>query len=282
MDSLPIAVRFLGPASRGSSLPGFFQCDNGQEYLIKFNAPSMNRLLFNEYIVYHLAETLGLPIPKGEIIDIHPFLWNNERFLAGRNISKVFGFEKIVIVDNINSDNSFKMSWPKFIKGAKNKNLIPDILVFDMWISNCDRAGLGNNYGNLVMNNKGELNIIDHSHALGGVRDTQERTNNLTDPLNCQFFTEGPIPSSLASQIYPDGSKNPFQSIISRINSIGFSDIQAIVNTAANFWGINTAESVLVAEFLEKRKPLLQQYIDYLVYPKGYFINWEGRPLIWI
>lgn len=141
---LLVATRYTGKPNKGTSDPAFFECDDGKEYLLKFHKHDQTRLLFNEFVCHKLAKRLDLPAPAGEVVRILPRLAMYEPYLNGKNDSVVFGTERILkCVENFNANQTYKMPWYKFIGQASiNLGMIPDIMTFDMWILNQDRAGL--------------------------------------------------------------------------------------------------------------------------------------------
>lgn len=276
-----IARRFIDAAGAGQSQPLFFECDDKEVYLLKFNGPNMARLLFNELIAYRLAKILKLPIPDAEVIQIPPILFGTEKALWGRSDQIVFGSKRTKFANNLDSNRRYIIPWVNFFKGIANAKQVADILVFDMWIRNLDRAGIGKNYGNLLLAPTKKIYIIDHGHALGGVDATPQRQKNLEEPFSA-YWVDGPLSKVLSNYVRLDNGSNPFQGVISNISSIGYNEIQTIVEEAASYWPVDPAEVKLVCDFLDQRRNGLQQMLDHLVFDREYFLYYKGEQLSWI
>ncbi len=77
---------------RGGAQAHLMRCSDGHFYIVKFlNNPQHRRVLANELFATRLAERVGLPVPKTEIVEVQPWLIDHSpemRYeLAGKAIA---------------------------------------------------------------------------------------------------------------------------------------------------------------------------------------------------
>ena len=135
---------------------------NNSRYILKlFNNPEGNKVLVNEWICYHIAKQLELPIPDAilGVVDLNtridPAILSDEDFS-----DDCYGIAFCSkLLDPATTINSAKM----IITSNNYQWLLPKLMLFDHLIYNKDR-----NKGNLLISlsktNK-NLYIIDHSHT---------------------------------------------------------------------------------------------------------------------
>ena len=56
---------------RGGAQSHLMRCDDGHYYVVKFrNNPQHERVLANEFLATRLAESVGLPVPAAEVVEV--------------------------------------------------------------------------------------------------------------------------------------------------------------------------------------------------------------------
>ncbi|MBH0166244.1 hypothetical protein IHV12_15075 [Fictibacillus sp. 7GRE50] len=272
----------LNTAARGMTKPKFFHCSDNQAYLIKFNHPTeWNRILFNEFVSYHLAEYCGLPMPKMELINVSPELCAMYNNIEGLTPGIKVGFLKEEIEDNHHSSGILKEPYITAFKKVDNKEIFPSMIAFDAFIHNRDRTG---NDGNFILTFSGYnsyfMKVIDHGHALMGPSASPQRLVHLRSFRDVQIDPIGIVYEAVKNQIDLTTGINPFINIINRIESIHEQTLINIFRMIPNSWGINTTEKEAVVRFLLERKLSVKILLNNLV-NGGYFPYWNKEGLSW-
>lgn len=165
------------PVGNGITSPLYGSIDN-EMYIIKtINGPEGNIVLVNEFVCYHIAKLLNLPIPDIELAlidettNINAEVWDTEDFSE-----KCFGLafcSKYV-------KNASPLEISLFSITEDLRILISNLVLFDHFICNKDR-----NKGNLLTTNK-SICVIDHSHAfdIGSLWNSVELRRRMTEE-NC-------------------------------------------------------------------------------------------------
>ena len=153
----------------GISRPTVIGCDDGNYYICKSlrSLPYPHPyILANEQICKNLADLLGLPVQPSRVV-----LLKRERLFGS------------LLDPDIRDIKTVRLSR----ENLKNLDAVPAILVFDIFVCNIDRH-MGNSLA-LVISGEEEgfiLRIMDHSHALMGVR--VEKRAALQDKLDIDHY----------------------------------------------------------------------------------------------
>lgn len=230
----------------GSTDP-FIANTQNQTFVCKLCEDHLGNLhLVNEYVCYHLAKLLGLPLPSASLIRFSDELISSNQDLSNRKIKSnlAFGSELVKKVQtNIN---------PILLESCKNTNIIPNLILFDQLILNNDRA---TNDGNLLFDLKTkELIVIDHTHVFidgtiwNEITLEQNKNQLLVDNFQMKYY------KMLNRYIY---GNNPFNDILKRISQVRKEDIKLIIDSIPQEWAFSPAHSAALTSFLLHRLSLV-------------------------
>jgi hypothetical protein len=132
--------------------------DNGRQYFVKGRRAGSSSLIA-EWVCGNLGRRLGLPIPEFEIVAVPMELVSSSVVdgIGELGSGPAFGSEVVRFVQELGAAH----------KGLVSAELRRDILVFDRWIQNEDRAfsGTAGNPNLLWDNQREQLVVIDHNAA---------------------------------------------------------------------------------------------------------------------
>lgn len=128
---------------RGGSQSHLMRASDGACYVVKFqNNPQHLRVLANEMLATRLAQWLGLPVPKVEVVEISDWLIANTPELrvevggssvlcsSGRQLGSLYcGDERTLVFDYLPE---------KALERVANVDDFARVLVFDKWTANND------------------------------------------------------------------------------------------------------------------------------------------------
>lgn len=132
-------------AQRGGSKPFLISCDDGQDYVVKFqDNPQGHRILINEVLAHALARHIDLPIAEAAII------WTDCKFFKeNRDIGASLGIKTELIASGPQfgsrfvarpfQGGAFTFLSDKSLLKLQNRDKFVDILVFDIYSGNLDR-----------------------------------------------------------------------------------------------------------------------------------------------
>jgi len=271
------AVRAEGPVKKDphhqfSTLPYHLWCCDGEVYIVKFKQnPEGYLALVNEYVCYKLAKLLELPIAEAALINVdHAFVE-----VYGEEISQFIG-EPLQPGVHYGSKKIMKaspVSSHRLIQSSSNSHLVPNILLFDQWIGNCDRDA---NKGNMLFDMlKKEIVIIDHSHVfelgvLWGLYKGSIQLNRLIGSPFKVYEHQGCIFSKLAHIVK---GNNPFSDIISKMGRITNEQLWNIIDEVPLEWGLTYDEKKTLHNFLCER---LGRITDALPVLSSVLPYWKG------
>lgn len=272
----------LGVANRGITQPKFFQCDDNNIYLIKFNHPSnFNRILLNEYFAFCLAGHLGLPMPEMKLINVSSQLCSLYPTVTGLSPGIQIGFLKEDIEDNSTATGALKEPYITLFGKVENIDIFPEILAFDALIHNRDRTG---NEGNFILTstgyNKYFMKIIDHGHAFFGPEGIPQRLHLLRTYNEVNLNELGIIYDAMKGQIDLTSGNNPFLRIINSIEGLDSLILSRMLSNVPLSWGINSVEIEALKRFVLDRRFTVKYLINNLT-NFGYFPLWKKEDLPW-
>lgn len=167
------AVEYIKDVEEGEMAAKLFLCSDGNIYIVKLMSnPNGKRSLFNELVAYRLGTLLHLPIATGQIIIFSKHKLKDPKLLKRMAIEEGPHFGSLLI-------NNASMYTPGKLNHCKNTSTLPEIIVFDHWISNYDRKDEPQNI--LISGqNPYQLAYIDHADAFNGPDWTIESLNYYT------------------------------------------------------------------------------------------------------
>ena len=160
------AVRYTGRLSASYATPRLIKCDDDESYVVKFPPLGDERSSYNEYLGAALANYFNLPILDITVVLLTPEFVEEERGNLGDNVVCGYYFATPMQKDAMDAtlENTRDMSTGTL----GNQGDVPRMIVFDVFIGNCDRHP-----GNLLIirdqaTSKNNYVLIDHGHAFGG------------------------------------------------------------------------------------------------------------------
>jgi hypothetical protein len=146
-------------AWQGKTKPVFCRAEDGNEYIVKGKYAG-RKALVAEFMTSHLGQSLGLPIPPFEILEVNP---NVLKYGGNREVIDLlgqlplFGSCRVYNVEEISHTHIKKV----------DRNLQAKILCFDWWVANGDRIyGEAGGNPNLLWDvSQEKCWVIDHNLA---------------------------------------------------------------------------------------------------------------------
>jgi hypothetical protein len=121
----------IEPAVQGRTSPFLCKASDDKNYYVKGQAATASGLM-KEFIAGSLAHRLGLPIPAFQVVYLDEVLVKAH----GQNALKCLGSGYVFASECIDSTTEFKYEMLKKVDPALQR----DILLFDLWVQNEDRA----------------------------------------------------------------------------------------------------------------------------------------------
>lgn len=265
---------FIKEYSTSGSYPSLFECSDGKRYVVKHSQQNRNYLhLINEFIAYSLAKIAFIPTPDFSLIEIIPgTIPNDYNFERGKPIGIGFGSRFLSgMVSSISSIDFIIL----LIKSQKSKKtvtkLIEDLIkicAFDICLRNEDRS---HNNPNLLVNETNKkigLFAIDHSCIFGGLDYIHLSQEEIEIPpmgatlVDKELFLECKERIGISLQFFIDESCE----MIARISD---NKVEKIVDSVPEAWMLEEAEKIKIVNFIKKRKNLLLNHFNELVYQLG-------------
>jgi hypothetical protein len=255
------AVDYIKEIGTGEMQPQLFKCSDGNRYVVKLMSnPLGKKALFNELISYRLGRLLNLPIAKGCIINFSKKRLKNSSFMEKFRVQEGPHFGSLFLEGTSHFTE-------KNLSKCSNLDIVPEMIVFDHWISNSDRSSESQNL--LIVNGeKPSLLMIDHADAFFGpnwdIRSLIKQTENseVIWGKNYQAF----IP-------FID-NKNPFEKALFHIDAILNEQIAiAILRDIPKEWQVSKNELKVLLYHLITRKEHMRKILFKL---KPFFPIWSS------
>jgi hypothetical protein len=152
----------LGRVGKGGSNARFILCDDGSEYIVKYEKNQGQRLFINELVGALSGNLMGCVVPEFSLVKFDQEFINSSHDLKDKNIKGGFfpGISRIKNAVDLCSNQSIPSD-------LENIHKLPYVVIFDNWVINKDR----NNCGNLIISFSNGLKSfyqIDNGHILGG------------------------------------------------------------------------------------------------------------------
>ena len=254
------AARYIRPMRTGFCRPQLFECDDGNQYVIKFMSnPQGIRILPNELIAYRLGKLLHLPVVEGKIIYIPEQLIVTTPDLSPFHLTPGPHFGSVFYPNAIHATNDS-------ISKCANLCQVPLIIVFDYWINNNDRAGSSANFI-VTREDVWTLRLIDHGSCFYGAGWASDilRQNNCHIEAYWGEVYERFVP-------FIDGPR-PFDEALALLESLSRTQIEEAVIDIPEEWEVSQDELHVLIEHLIQRQSHVREAIEQL---KPYFLIWSS------
>ncbi|MED3562982.1 HipA family kinase, partial [Bacillus xiapuensis] len=152
------AIEHIKDIGSGEMHAQLFRCSDGYSYVVKFiSNPLGRKALFNELISFRLGKLLNLPIAEGMVVHFSKNKLKNPDLMEKFKIEEGphFGSRFLEQASHFN-----RLQLPL----CDNIGIAPEMIVFDYWISNFDRARQPSNLL-IVGKQSPSLALIDHADA---------------------------------------------------------------------------------------------------------------------
>ncbi|PKG21528.1 HipA family kinase [Niallia nealsonii] len=255
------ATEYLGAVDEGEMYAQLFRCSDGNTYVVKaMSNPIGRRAIFNELVSYRLGRLLNLPLSYGRIIVFSKSIFNDPHLLDEKGIQEGPHFGSLFI------KNASEYS-PDKLYFCKNIHMLPEIIVFDHWITNYDRRLEPQNIL-VVGKNPYELVLIDHADAFNGPDWTIESLVSWTDSKDIIW---GEIYQEFVPFI---DNEDPFGLALEKLESITDEEIAAAFGKdIPSEWQVSKEEVKTLLFHLIMRKKRVRKIITHL---KSYFPIWNS------
>lgn len=260
-----IATQFVDNIKAGTTFPMKYKASDNNIYACKFfDDCSGRKHLINEFISYHIACLLDLPIPEAKLIRVKKELLPSK--IDDKRNGEIF------------CDLAFGSRWinraqpkvnPLHLEQCCNTEQIPKIIFFDQFILNNDRAF---NDGNLIFEFKSKkIYIIDHSHVfLQSLLWTSETLNTDKELLLVPTFSKKNNHMLLN---YVNGH-SPFDNFVDTFKmSLDKNKIISIVKSIPKEWNLTIEEENSLIDFLVYRLNLCDKIYSAI---KENWPYWKG------
>ncbi|MCM3033040.1 HipA family kinase [Niallia sp. MER 6] len=258
------AVEYIKDVEEGEMAAKLFLCSDGNVYIVKLMSnPNGKRSLFNELVSYRLGELLGLPIATGKIIIFSKKKLKDPKLLKRMAIEEGPHFGSLLI------KNASMYSSDKLYH-CNNTFTLPEIIMFDNWISNYDRREERQNIL-LTGNNPYQLAFIDHADAFYGPEWSIESLNYYT-------WNNHVIWGSTYEEFVPFiDNADPFGLALNKLYSIKDEEIAAAFGKdIPSDWQVSKEEVKMLLFHLIIKKQQMKKTIADL---RSYFPIWNSSRL---
>lgn len=268
----------MGTTEFGIGNSPIFLCSDGCQYVVKCNYPPQhNRVILNEFISFHLARLLGVPMPEGELVIVPgAVIPNGSHVQAGVQ----FGLRREDSVRNLeggpNRQPIIKIAFSVLFAACDNKEDFGGVLAFDQLIANGDRANNAGNWLFVIREERQYLYVIDHGHALGGPAQPKQF------PTSSWVLPRGPYYTDLVAAIPPDQRGNPFNSVVAKATTLSETQIDNIFEGIPKEWDIPKDElKALKACIMERASGLRVNLTQLIQVERRYPDIGNGGHLSW-
>jgi hypothetical protein len=255
------ATEYLRDIDEGEIYAQLFRCSDGNTYVVKvMSNPIGRKALFNELVSYRLGRLLNLSLAEGRVIVFSKKFFNDPNFLDKMGIQEGPHFGSLFI----KSTSRYSSDTLPF---CKNLQMLPEMIVFDHWITNYDRRVEPQNI--LVVGKKPyELVLIDHAHAFNGPDWTIESLIPWTYGNNI-------IWGEVYQEFVPFmDNEDPFEMALEKLEAITDEEIAAAFGKdLPPEWQVSKEEIKTLLFHLITRKKRIRKIITRL---KRYFPVWNS------
>lgn len=254
------AIKYIGAMSKGKTRPQLFECDDGNQYVVKFMSnpisPNANKHLAHEIIANRLAQLLGLPVAKGQIIYFSKEIIENTPEINDFQVKPGPHFGTVFY------KNKTRPTKKERIKKCSNLQDMAGVMVFDHWVHNRDRA---NNLWNLIIDEgdqENKLYMIDHAGCFYSTRRSSKKLRSGADSIRIHWGKN-------YKQFRPFlTDKQSFTKYVNKIEQLADSEIREIVFSTPTEWEPDHKELEAIYEYLTTRKSFIREITEKLMADK--------------
>lgn len=264
-----ITERFIRQIKTGGSVPCVFGCSDGEQYYVK--CMQNNRLhVINEFVGNGLLKCLGVPTPESSLVRIYSELLDGENIERNRPGGIGFGSKKVDgLSKNLEMGRLFSVD--DFRKFTVSHDLIRDfigILLFDIWVYNCDRSY--NNPNVLIQEYPDQreyhLVAIDHAMIFDGLdylsltsQSTIKKIPTLEDTL-----VYHPVFDVIRNEsgLFFDAIG---EEIANKICHFDQDDLNNVLNDVPGSWGLTDDDKSAISLYVMSRKDLVPGFYNEII-----------------
>jgi hypothetical protein len=245
------AVTHLKPVGRGVTAPHLFTADDGETYVVKFQANKIGpKVLVNELLAAKLGERWQLCFPPGGLIYLSQKVVNQEYYLSQRVQAGVHFASRFL--------SSCRYLNRLLLHKAVNKPDMAGVMLFDHLFHNVDRT---HNPRNLLIRQETDgwrLYAIDHSHLFYRGKWTPESLNKLLTiiSINCQ--------RSFGVLLKHYLQADDFLPCLQKVEATSDADFAEMVNEIPQEWLPGAEERELLTNWLCQRRGYAAEIADQL------------------
>jgi hypothetical protein len=253
---------------RGGAQAHMMRADDGHFYVVKFqNNPQHLRVLANEFLATRLAERVGLPVPKAEIVEVGEWLIANTSDLrlelAGSSQPCAPGLQfgsRFAV--NPFEGQLFDYLPESHLGRVRNLGAFAGMLAFDKW--SCNANGRQAAYWRLPRQKRYTVSFIDQGY--------------------CFNAGEWSFPDASLRGVYAYNAVysevrgwQSFVPWIERIESLGAEDIGEIASAIPPEWYGHAAADLerLIEELVARRGKVRDLISDFRRSSRNPFPNWS-------
>ncbi|MCB6571545.1 hypothetical protein LI142_18760 [Eubacterium limosum] len=247
------------PMGNGCTEPFLAITDDNVQVVIKlFNNIEGNLVLFNEYVCYHLAKTIGLRIPRGDAFLVDKTTMYKNGVVAPANFGVCYGSEYM--------EHSLQLNHG-IIRKLLNLDDYYKMILFDHLVFNTDR-----NIGNLltrIMKKEQYLYVIDHTHvfknqAIWCSSDLERGMDELDFSDNSILCENERCYNYFFQNVGIDEDKLKIAASVfdSKIN---YDIIKRIIESVPNEWRCSEDDANSLARYLSYRLAHINDYCDLIL-----------------
>jgi hypothetical protein len=254
---------------RGGAQSHLMRADDGQFYVVKFkNNPQHLRVLANELLATRLAEQIGLPVPRTELINVDEWLIANTPEmrieLAGGTLPCEAGVQcgSRFVVDPADGQ-VFDILPEAMMERVKGIEAFAGALAFDKWTCNCN--GRQATFWKGPRHRKYSLTFIDQGYCFNAGE---------------WSFPDAPLRGVYARNFVYAGVTGweSFEPWLSRIEQMEPAAIWACAEIVPPEWYGDWDDMVFLANMLIKRRELVRRLIEeFRKSSRDPFPNWRAE-----
>jgi hypothetical protein len=253
---------------RGGAQSHLMRCSDQKYYVVKFkNNPQHLRVLANEMFATRLAESIGLPVPATEVVQVHPWLVEHTPELNIQLQHSItpcvpglqFGSRYVV-------DPMIGQVWDympmEMLHRVRNPEAFVGILAFDKWTGNAD--GRQAAFWKTSHEKKYTVTFIDHGYCFNA--------GSWTFP---DFPLRGVYPRN---EVYETvHGWDSFEPWLSRIEALSPMTIWDLAMGIPAEWYDERRDELerLVSSLISRQRRVRQLIDDFRSSPRNPFPNWS-------
>lgn len=255
---------------RGGSQSHLMLCSNRKLYVVKFlNNPQHARVLANEILATGLAELVGLPVPKAELVRVDDILIQNTPDLTVHLADKTvacqaglqFGSEYAI---NPLDGRIFDDFPTTHLSRVRNLADFAGMLAFDKWTGNVDDRQA--TFWRKSRQKKYTATFIDQGHCFNAGEWT---------------FPDNPFRGCYRTQAVYRGVRGwqSFEPWLSRIEQMNDHSLRALGSRIPPEWSIGMTELSCLLKVLWERRSIVRDLISHFRFSRSDpFPNWHNVP----